>query len=82
MALHRPGQAGAGQAFAESLNDRFCDECLNEHSFRGVHMARRIIEAWRVDDNTHRPYTSLGGLTPDEFPTQSRQDHNQNRVWL
>jgi putative transposase len=45
-------------------------------------MARRIIEAWRIDYNTGRPHTSLGGLTPDEFATRSRQDHNQNRVWL
>ena len=69
-------------AFVESLNGRFRDECLNEHSFRGLHMDRRIIEAWRVDYNTRRPHTSLGGLTPDEFATRSRQDHNQNRVWL
>ena len=57
-------------AFVESLNGRFRDECLNEHSFRGLHMARRIIEAWRVDYNTRRPHTSLGGLTPDEFATR------------
>jgi putative transposase len=69
-------------AFVESLNGRFRDECLNEHSFRGLHMARRIIEAWRVDYNTRRPHTSLGGLTPNEFATRSRQDHNQNIVWL
>ena len=69
-------------AFVESLNGRFRDECLNEHSFRGLHMARRIIEAWRDDYNTRRPHTSLGGLTPDEFATRSRSDQNQNRVWL
>jgi putative transposase len=68
-------------AFVESLNGRFRDECLNEHSFRGLHMARRIIEAWRDDYNTRRPHTSLGGLTPDEFATRSRSDQNQNRVW-
>jgi putative transposase len=66
----------------ESLNGRFRDECLNEHSFRGLHMARRIIEGWRIDYTTRRPHTSLGGLTPDEFAIRSRQHHNQNRVWL
>lgn len=69
-------------AFVESLNGRLRDERLNEQTFRGLHMARRIIEAWRVDYNTRRPHTSPGGLTPDEFATRSRQDLNQNRVWL
>jgi putative transposase len=69
-------------AFVESLNGRFRDECLNEHSFRGLHMAQRIIETWRIDYNTRRPHTSLSGLTPNEFATRSRKDHNQNRVWL
>lgn len=32
-------------AFVESLNGRFRDECLNEHSFRGLHMARLLISA-------------------------------------
>ena len=51
-------------AFVESLNGRFRDECLNEHVFRGLPMARRIIQAWRLDYNADRPHTSLGGLTP------------------
>jgi putative transposase len=69
-------------AFVESLNGRFRDECLNEHLFQGLPMARRIIEAWRIDYNGHRPHTSLGGLTPNEFAARSRQDHNQNGFWL
>ncbi len=31
-------------AFVESLNGRFRDECLNEHSFRGLHMAGRSLK--------------------------------------
>src|SRR6188472_4289678 len=69
-------------AFVESLNGRFRDECLNEHVFRDLPMARRIIEAWRLDYNGYRPHTSLGGLTPNEFATRSNQDHNQNGFWL
>jgi putative transposase len=68
-------------AFVESLNGRFRDECLNEHLFRGLPMARRIIEAWRIDYNGLRPHTSLGGLTPNEFAARSKQDHNQNGFW-
>jgi putative transposase len=69
-------------AFVESLNGRFRDECLNEHVFRGLPMARRIIEAWRLDYNADRPHTSLGGLTPNEFAARSHRDHNQNGFWL
>ena len=45
---------------------------------RSLPHARRIIDEWRADYNACRPHTSLGGLTPDEFATRSRQDHNQN----
>jgi putative transposase len=69
-------------AFVESLNGRFRDECLNEHVFRGLPMARRIIEAWRIDYNTCRPHTRLVGLTPNEFAARSQSDHNQNGFWL
>ena len=69
-------------AFVESLNGRFRDECLNEHVFRGLPMARRIIQAWRLDYNADRPHTSLGGLTPNEFAARSHRDHNQNGFWL
>ena len=69
-------------AFVESFNGRFRDECLNEHVFRGLPMARRIIEAWRRDYNVCRPHTSLGGLVPNEFAAWSQQDHNHNGFWL
>ncbi len=69
-------------AFVESLNGRLRDECLNDHVFRGLPMARRIIEAWRVDYNGHRANTSLGGHTPNAFAARSEQDHNQNGFWL
>ena len=80
MALHRARQAHARHGFAESLNGRFRDECLNEHLFRNLPAARRIIEEWRIDYNIRRPDTSLGGLTPNEFATRSQRDHNENRV--
>lgn len=54
-------------AFVESFNGRFRDECLNEHLFDSLDSARKIIEAWRIDYNTVRPHTSLGGLSPHVF---------------
>ena len=78
IAPGKPMQNG----FVESLNGRFRDECLNEHLFRSLPAARRLIKEWRIDYNARRPHTSLGGLTPNEFATRSRQDHNENRVQL
>lgn len=69
-------------AFVESLNGRFRDECLNEHMFRNLSAAKRIIEAWRIDYNAARPHTSLGGLSPEDFAARTQMDQTQNRVWL
>lgn len=78
IAPGKPMQNG----FVESLNGRLRDECLNEHLFRSLAAARIIIEDWRIDYNANRPHTSLGGLTPNEFATRSRQDQTMNRVQL
>src|SRR3954470_24882021 len=57
--------------FMESFNGRLRDECLNEHLFTKLNEARQIIEAWRIDCNTNRPYTSLDGLTSTEFAART-----------
>lgn len=54
-------------AYIESFNGRFRDECLNGHEFVTLDEARANIEEWRLDYNAHRPHAALGGLTPDEF---------------
>jgi putative transposase len=54
-------------AFVESFNGRFRDECLNEHEFASLAHARSIIESWRLDYNANRPHKSLGNQTPEEF---------------
>ena len=69
-------------AFVESLNGRFRDECFNEQVFRGLSMARRIIKAWRLDYNAWPASYQLGGLAPNEFAARSQRDHNQNGFWL
>ncbi len=48
----------------ESFNGRFRDECLDPSWFTSLAEARRVIEAWRVDYNQHRPHTSLRMATP------------------
>jgi putative transposase len=59
----RPGKP-IENAYVESFNGKFRDECLNEHWFLSVAEARTIIEAWRQDYNTVRPHGSLGQQTP------------------
>ena len=54
-------------AFVESFNGKFRDECLNEHWFRDLNEAQLKIERWRVEYNTERPHMSLGNLTPEEY---------------
>ena len=57
-------------AFIESFNGKFRDECLNQNWFLSLAEARLVIEAWRVDYNTARPHSSLGYRTPAEFAAE------------
>jgi len=59
-------------AFVESFNGTMRDECLNEHWFLDLEDAKDLIEAWRIDYNTERPHSSLGGMTPGEFATRAQ----------
>jgi putative transposase len=54
-------------AFIESFNGKFRDECLNDNVFTSLEEARTIIEEWRNDYNQSRPHRSLGHLTPAAF---------------
>lgn len=54
-------------AFIESFNGKFRDECLNENWFTSLNDAKEKIEIWRRDYNRNRPHSSLGDKTPEEF---------------
>jgi putative transposase len=54
-------------AYIESFNARFRDECLNENWFTSLPDARQKIEEWRKDYNQRRPHSALGYRTPEEF---------------
>lgn len=62
----KPGKP-TQNAHAESFNGRMRDECLNQHWFRSLNEAKRLIAAWRHDYNHHRPHGSLDERTPIEF---------------
>ena len=59
-------------AFIESFNGRFRDECLNDHWFTTLAEARILISAWRQDYNQCRPHSALDYLTPAEFAAKHR----------
>src|SRR5690606_15860732 len=54
-------------AYVESFNGKFRDECLNENLFLDIEEARRIIENWGNFYNTIRPHSSLGYMPPEQF---------------
>ena len=54
-------------AFVESFNGSFRDECLNETLFTSLDEARTTIKEWKDDYNQKRPHSSLGNLTPNEY---------------
>lgn len=56
-------------AFIESFNGKFRDECLNEHWFLTLQEAQLIIEAWRREYNEERTHSTIGDMTPQEFIT-------------
>ena len=69
LRLIEPGKPNQN-AYIESFNGRFRDECLNEHWFVSLYHARAVIEAWRKEYNEERPKKALGGLTPIQYARQ------------
>jgi putative transposase len=59
----RPGKP-TDNAYIESFNGSFRDECLNIHWFLSMEDARAKIEDWRREYNEFRPHSSLGERTP------------------
>ena len=58
-------------AFIESLNGKFRNECLNRHWFRTLDEARIEIDLWRNHYNHVRPHSSLNYLPPVAFAAKA-----------
>lgn len=56
-------------AFIESFNGKFRDECLNEHWFLTLQEAQLVLEAWRREYHEERTHSTIGDVTPQEFIT-------------
>ena len=68
-------------AYIESFNGTFCDECLDENWFESLEQARRAIATWRIDYNETKPRSSCGRMPPATFAALNRQltgDSKQN----
>jgi putative transposase len=60
-------------AYSESFNSRFRDECLNRELFESLAEARVIAEDYRLDYNHHRPHSALRYQTPATFAAACRK---------
>ncbi|WP_445607598.1 integrase core domain-containing protein [Burkholderia contaminans] len=49
--MHAPTKP-VENAYVESFNGRFRDECLNEHWFVSMRHAKRLIQEWRSRDES------------------------------
>jgi len=47
-------------AYIESFNSRFRDECLSQHWFASMSHMRSVLDNWRDDYNHHRGHSSPG----------------------
>lgn len=62
-------------AFIESFNGTFRDDCLNQHWFSSLAEARLLIEHWRSEYNHLRPHSSIGRIPPDSFALKFPLNH-------
>jgi putative transposase len=69
----RPGKP-TDNAFIESFNGKFRQECLNQHWFLSLEDAQERIDLWRQHYNDDRPHSALGDRTPHEFAIFSGQE--------
>jgi putative transposase len=64
-------------AYIESFNGKFRDECLNDHYFNNLAHARAVIAEWRRDYNEARPHSGIGRMPPAEFAARHRLGPDQ-----
>jgi putative transposase len=53
--------------YVESFGSRLRDELLAVEAFSSLLEARVLVEDWRIEDNTVRPHSALGYLTPTNY---------------
>lgn len=79
LEFSRPGKP-TDNAYIESFNGRFRQECLDQHWFETLEEARGKIEQWRVEYNQARPHSALGNKTPEAFKKNWQQARGLNEA--
>lgn len=77
----RPGKP-IDNAYIESFNGSFRDECLNTNWFLSLENAREKIEAWRREYNLWRPHSSLDNLTPSQYLEKHNAPAKRNSLLM
>jgi putative transposase len=77
----RPGKP-IDNAYVESFNGSFRDECLNTNWFLSLDDAREKIEVWRREYNEWRPHSSLDNLTPSQYLDEHNAQTRENSLIL
>ena len=69
----RPVEIGeeTDNAYIESFNGKFREECLNQHWFMSLDDAVRKCESWRRDYNEERPHSAIGNKVPISLVNRS-----------
>ena len=62
----RPGKP-TDNAFIESFNGKFRQECLNSDWFLSLEDAKSKIQKWRLEYNEFRPHSGIQNMTPKEY---------------
>jgi putative transposase len=75
----RPGKP-TDNAYIESFNGRFRQECLDQHWFETLQEARQTIEKWRREHNESRPHSALCNETPEAFKENWQQARGPNEA--
>jgi len=60
LLIIQPGKP-TQNAFIETFDGKFKDECLNEQNFTSIDHTRAVIASWCCDHNEERPHSALGG---------------------
>ena len=81
LKLIQPGKS-TQNAYIESFNGTFRDECLNEHWLMSRAHARAVIQAWRQDYNEQRPRSAPGYQAPAEMAEQLHKRRPSTRTQL
>jgi putative transposase len=79
LEFSRPGKP-TDNAYIESFNGRFRQECLDQHWFETLEEARATVEKWRKEYNETRPHSALGNKMPEAFKENWQQARGPNEA--